>query len=173
MGVEICFMNSLDFVKNRIASGMTNGMEHNKYDVFGKLPSYILPNILESMGIKQEGNDYKYKIANNIDVTLSYNPDTDFEYFTMKRCICDGTIAFIEDLIIDCIENVVYIKTVNKEKITDNFLDFGHKHDIHYTIGDFIFGSEHDEKFAPDDKRWMQDRFTIFLPIKFEYKLKE
>ena len=41
--------------------------------------------------------------------------------------------------------------------------------EITYTIGDIVVVNETDEKFAPADKKWMQDRTVVMIPLIYDY----
>ena len=92
-------MKSLDYIKQRISDGTTgltdcnyeSMTEINTIDIFEKLmKSRNLQN-----GITVGTNEHK--IAN-----ISYDPNSDFNYFTMSRNINDGTLIF--DLEAFCIK---------------------------------------------------------------------
>lgn len=84
-------------MKDRIASGLCNGMENNIYRNIYEVPFLNIRNNLQSR-IPWYDNMIKFKLYGNTDdfsdemnVTVRYNPDAKFEYFTMERCKCDGT----------------------------------------------------------------------------------
>lgn len=97
---------SLEFVKERIASGQCNGMENNKYE------SMIEQDIRELFTVitcTKDGTiliDVPYLKGDKpyFNVIIKHDPDADFEYFTMQRCNCDGTFVFFQDLMGECIE---------------------------------------------------------------------
>ena len=101
--------------------------------------------------------------------SIIYNPNAEFEYFTMERCCCDGTLSFFNFLTDDIIHSLAKGETHNKKKEPDDNKNDLYAYDRIYEIGDFVFGEEHNERFATDDKPWMKSRFTVFLPIKMEF----
>lgn len=66
-----------------------------------------------------------------------------FEYFTMERCICDGTLIFIEELIEKVLLKVIQIQTVNNDKIPEDFNRNPFNYDILYTVGNFVICDEY------------------------------
>ena len=164
---------SLEFVKDRIRSGGTNGMENTKYNwMEEQIPFEVLK---ESLQLAITGSilcnqTFKYNILNKgtLKVKLIYNPDVEYDYFTIQRCLSDGTYAHLYELMEICVENIINFKTYFKSvKIPKDLSE----HTIIYTIGDFVLASETDrEKFKTEDKPWLDCRFTAMLPIKFEIK---
>lgn len=161
---------SLDFVKQRIASGKCNGMENNKYD------SMIEQNALDMFkrfgffrdDVMSRTKKYTTEdMKSSFTVTFIYDPDADFEYFTMERCNCDGTFIFFNELIGRCIDKIANLKTYNIRKDIPEDLD---GYSIIYTVGDFVLAEEFGNEFVTEEKLWMQSRFTVMLPIKFEIK---
>lgn len=162
---------SLEFIKERIRSGETNGMENNKYDwMKEQIPFEVLK---ESLKLAITGSilcdqTFEYNILNKgtLNVKLIYNPDVEYDYFTMQRCSSDGTYAHLYELMGICVENIINLKTYFKSVRIPKDLS---EHTIIYTIGDFVLASETDrEKFKTEDKPWLDCRFTAMLPIKFE-----
>ena len=104
-------MKSLDYIKQRISDGTTgladcnyeSMTEVNTIDIFEKLmKSRNLQN-----GITVGTNEHK--IAN-----ISYNPSSDFNYFTMSRNINDGTLIFDLEAMQDVLYKVLSCQTYNK-----------------------------------------------------------
>ena len=159
---------SLEFVKERIASGQCNGMEGNKYESMiehdtrelFKNTHYSKDNDLVLANIPYHKDNKSY-----FNVIIKYNPDADFEYFTMQRCICDGTFVFFQDLMNECVNKIIHLKTCNVNKTIPKDLTGC---SIVYTIGDFVLAEEFSNEFATNRKPWMKSRFTAMLPIKFE-----
>lgn len=158
---------SLEFVKERIASGQCNGMENNKYK------SMIEQDIRELFGIVKYTKDgtiladvpYLKGDKPYLNVIIKRDPDADFEYFITQRCNCDGTFGLFQDLMNECINKMLNLKTcsVNK-KIPKDLTGYS----IIYTVGDFVLAEEFGDEFATKEKPWMQSRFTAMLPIKFD-----
>lgn len=114
-------------------------------------------------------HSYKMK-SDSIDgdyftLTVDYNENTDFSYFTMERCYCDGTFAFYQELIKHILLKLLDLNTYDKRvDIPDNL----YGHEVKYTVGDFVLTHEYGSKFATEEKPWMKSRFSVMLPIKFE-----
>lgn len=164
---------SLEFIKERIRSGGTNGMENNKYDwMKEQTPFEVLKESLKLATIDSAlcSQTFEYEILNKdkFKMKIIYNPDAEYNYFTMQRCSSDGTYAHLYELMEICVENIINLKTYFKSaKVPEDLSG----HTIIYTIGDFVLASEIDrEKFKTEDKPWLDCRFTAMLPIKFEIK---
>lgn len=173
---------SLNFVKNRITSGFCNGMENNHYEYMQEI------NLLEALQyypklFSDDKNVYEYTLSDvtmtdtdlkgNIEIWVKYDPDADFEYFTMERCRTDGTLSFFSDLIAKVINKVLVFQTYNKEKIPDDYDINPFSYKVKYVIGNPVISIEHGEKFATEEKPWMLDRFSAMLPIKMNFERKQ
>ena len=158
---------SLEFVKERIASGQCNGMENNKYT------SMIEQDIRELFNVVNYTKDgtiladvpYLKRDKPYFNVVIKRDPDADFEYFTMQRCNCDGTFIFFQDLMNECINKMLNLKTCNVNKEIPKDLT---GYSIVYTVGDFVLAEEFCNEFSTKEKPWMKSRFTAMLPIKFD-----
>ena len=172
---------SLDFAKKRIATGECNGMENNNYDTMFECNSLeIINNMYGSFLWKDDVCKYTLDIQENeqegeIEITIKYDPDAEFEYFTMERCVNDGTLYFFEDLFFNIINKIYGYQglTYNVEKVPSDFLDNPFNYNLKYTIGNFVCGTENSYSFATEDKPWMTCRFTAMLPIKMEFVRKQ
>ena len=157
-------MNSLEFVKQRIADGLT-GMNLDDFESIGEYNTLeILSEYLDKNG------EYKAIFTENgfekFTIILKVDTDANFDYFTMKSCRCDGTMMFYNQLMVDCLNTILSCGTYPKNiEIPE---DLSNKTFI-YTVGNFVLGDEYDEhKFGTEEKPWMYSRFTAMLPIKFE-----
>lgn len=164
---------SLEFVKNRIENGDTN-LNISDYD------SLYQVNLLEILKNTNNDNIAKYlsegvrATKGDLEYTIKYEPNCDYEYFTMSRCNCDGTLMFYNDLCYKALNKVLNAETCKDGVMTYKIYNKIEDYTIEYIIGDFVFGDEYDElKFKTEEKPWMYSRFTVMLPIKFELKLKE
>ena len=159
---------SSEFIKNRIESEIAYGFDNTHFE---SLTEYNSKDVFKNFHIfTDDKTETKliYKLGDDkadLEMDIIYNPDADFEYFTMERCRCDGTLLFIQELMEKCVEKIIRLQTCNKEKQLPSDLS-GHK--ITYTVGDFVVGTEHGEQFSTKEKPWMLERFTIMLPIKFD-----
>lgn len=158
---------SLEFVKERITSGRCNGMENNKYK------SMIEQDVRELfIGINYTKEvtilaDIPYLKGDKpcFNIIIKHDPDADFEYFTTQRCNCDGTFVFFQDLMSECIDKMIHLKTCNVNKEIPKDLT---GYSIIYTVGDFVLEEEFGDEFATKEKPWMRSRFAVMLPIKFD-----
>lgn len=100
-----------------------------------------------------------------IRIHVNYNTTEDFEYFTYSSIRHDGTMLFIKEAIDDCMSKVLSGRTynANKQAPFDGCT-------INYTIGNFVVLNEYGERFSTKEKPWMQQRTTVFLPIKYEIR---
>lgn len=159
---------SLEFVKERITSGQCNGMEDNKYEFMIEQNTLEMFRKFDFFKANDTSRIMRFGIKNSkplFNVIIKYDPNADFEYFTMQRCNCDGTFVFFQDLMTECINKMVNLKTCNANKtIPKGLTDYS----IIYTVGDFVLAEEFGYEFATKEKPWMQSRFTAMLPIKFD-----
>lgn len=158
---------SLEFVKERIASGQCNGMENNKYE---SMIEQDIRELFTVVNYTKNGTilvDVPYLKGDKpyFNVIIKHDPDADFEYFTMQRCNCDGTFVFFQDLMGECIDKMIHLKTCNVNKEIPKDLT---GYSIIYTVGDFVLAEEFGDEFATKEKPWMHSRFTAMLPIKFD-----
>lgn len=170
---------SIEFVKKIIQSGRCNGMENNAYkymnevnftqiikgmrDADGNLIKFINDTAHAEIPLvnKESGKEFK------LNINITYNPNAEFDYFTTESCVCDGTLVFIHDLMVDVINKLTPFGTCGKipKEAEDNLENY----DIHYTVGDFVVGEEYGKQFATKEQPWLQCRFTVMLPIKCEF----
>lgn len=170
---------SLNFIKNRIESGMCSGMNISDYKNafefnFIDFINICNENIKKSFCNNQfttimsgECNGIEGKSAN----IIVFDPDADFEYFTMESCSCDGTLLFMNELMEDVLSKIFGVRTYNTQTIPTGALENIWNYDIKYTVGNFVLNNENG-KFGTEEKPWMQSRFTAMLPIKCEWILK-
>lgn len=160
---------SLEYIKKRISSPGTRFSDRNMSN------AYVIPlkqfmkfdesNLKVCKYIFQENSHEFAFLANFI-----YGSNADYEYFTSKVCIHDGTLLFVNETIRNCIDNILYVKTYN---ITKGFPKELNGAEFTYTIGDIVVVNEYDEydsKFAPPEKPWLQERTTVMIPLIYSYK---
>jgi hypothetical protein len=127
-----------------------------------------------SDGVKKSFKDNKFSFTlkdadeKQSNFEIIYDPDCEFEYFTMETCISDGTLYFGYNLMTEILEKIFRLKTVNKEKLPVDIQENLYDYDIRYTVGNFVFGDEHGD-FGTDEKPWLHSKFTMMLPIKCEF----
>lgn len=169
---------SLDFVRNRIASGVCNGMENNKYESMQQLD---LLDVLKNYhnNITFDGKNVYTRFLNittvtgsagDIEIQVKYDPDAEFEYFTMERCRCDGTLFFFYELVAKVLSKVFTLGTYNKKKVPSDYNNNPFAYKVKYTIGNLIATIEHGNDFATKEKPWLLDRFSIMLPIAMDFE---
>lgn len=95
------------------------------------------------------------------DVSISFDSNADFYYFTSESCIHDGTVYFIRETMDRCVRKVCLAQTYNK-----NIGEPENGDNIQYIVGNFVVLTEYDGDFVPADKPWMRERTTVLLPLK-------
>ena len=89
---------SLEFVKQRIATGECNGIENNKWERLNEIPFTNIYNFdTEEKCTLPYVCEYMYIVDNKekcFNIILNYNPEAEFQYFSTSQCICDGTLMF-------------------------------------------------------------------------------
>ena len=173
-------MKSTEFVKERIANKFANvPLQDDATFTELRFDDYIKINTTEEFQKGFVDNRYQIKyentkaIVNGKEVTgdiianILYDENADFEYFTMERCTCDGTLIFMDELIEKVFLKVIRIQTVNNEKVPDGFDENPFLYDLEYTVGNFVICDEYGD-FGTEEKPWLRSRFTVMLPIKFD-----
>ena len=165
--------NSLNFIKERINSGetdliLTDYESLEQVDLLNWLKEGNNEQVIEwlSYGISTQRGDFSS--------TIKYDPNCEYDYFTMSQCCCDGTLMFYNELCSKVLNKAIGMETGKKDVMTDEVYTNIKDYTIEYVIGDFVFGHEYDlEKFKTNEKPWIHSRFTVMLPIKFDIKLKQ
>lgn len=98
-----------------------------------------------------------------IHVTVDFDPNADFDYYTSAVVVHDGTLMFVLEAIEKCLIKVATAQTYCLKSRAPKSGD-----SIHYTIGNAVVLNEYGDQFAPPEKPWMQERTTVLLPIKYE-----
>lgn len=160
-------MKSLDYIKQRISDGDT-GLSKCKYESMVEFnPVDIFEKMYESRALETGitvGNS-DYQAAN-----ICYDPEADFNYFSMSRNANDGTLIFDFEAMQDVLCKVLSCQTYNKAVLTEvpDDEEYFNTHHFKYTIGDIVLCQEYGDEFATEEKPWMKRRTTALLPIKFE-----
>ena len=160
---------SLDFVNQRIKSGLVSGISKDiKFDSMSEVNFLEFCRERNIIDKDKTYREIKCKVVDREEYMtqiIQYNPDADFQYFTMARCRCDGTMLFYLDLMLECIDNMLEFHTWCKEvEIPKELIGVTLK----YTVGDFVLAEEFGDQFTTTEKPWMRSRFTVMLPIKCE-----
>ena len=170
---------SLDFVLNTIKSGRCNGMNIKDFQksyehCFGDMFQYIKTDSGEQVAVD---NTLKLNISGNIEdlknlnmnVTIVYDPNTEYSYFTTEVCTCDGTLAFMDQLMFKILDKLMKVGTYDSSIAPKDFEKHFFDYDLIYTVGDFVLNEQYGEKFATKEKPWMESQFIAMLPIKCEF----
>ena len=155
---------SLEYIKKRLEEGNCRNMPLEEFE-----DMYVIP--FKSYFLEGRGEYQIIAITKENDgilADLTYAPDAEFNYFITESCVCDGTLAFMHDLMTNILKKIGQLKTCYApalEGISQEEFNSGN-YMIHYEVGDFVANSYIIE--PPDkDKLWMCDRFTVMLPVKF------
>lgn len=160
-------MKSLEYVKQRIAEGNTGLSDCNYESMIEYSPVDIFEEIY---GKGSWGNGIGIGSENNKIADIYYDPDAEFNYFTMNRNTNDGTLLFDFEAMKNVLDNVLSCSTYNKTVMAEvpNDREYINTHHYKYTIGDIVLCQEYGDKFATEEKPWMRRRTTALMPIKFE-----
>lgn len=165
-------MKSLNFIKSRIKSGYCNGM---RIDDYKSVYEYDFSNFIKTCSPKIQscfkGNTCMITLKaeqGEINVTINYDPNAEFEYFTMESCRCDGTLIFMQELMERILFKLFQIKTVNSETTPKDIQENLWSYNLEYVVGNFVLNQEFGD-FGTEEKPWMQLRFTAMLPIKCKW----
>lgn len=165
-------MNSLKYIIKRIESGETS-LSDIRWDKLGKM-NFKDAFYLTYHSDFSECNKSEVKTpGGDLIAEFIYNPDTEYNYFATERSTHDGTFLFIGETIKRLVQKLFSCGTYNKNVMKnipapEEDPDFYNTHHLKYTFGDVVLGTEFDGDFVPKDKKWMRERTTAMLPIKFE-----
>lgn len=165
---------SLELVKKRIASGVCNGMENDKYEHmneidFPTIASKIRFNELVEVSENLWETKLPFENGKTTGISVKYNPNAQFDYFSTESCRCDGTFLFDIELCEKVFINVLSGESCYIPKKPKDADEKPCNYDISFEVGDFVFAEEYGEQFATKDKPWMKSRFTVALPIKCDF----
>lgn len=157
---------SLEFCKTRASNPEISCFSDRNWDNAKEVD--ILPFINEYLG------DHRYYELKGLDldnkelhfnVSITIDPDGEFDYFTSDSFISDGTLLFEGEAIHKLINRVLLSKTYNKD-----YSPPVNGCNVCWTIGNIIILHEFDGDWIPEDKKWMDMRTTILLPLKYVCK---
>ena len=169
-------MKSLEFVRERIKNGYCSNMKMKDFNNMSEhsFMDFLAYYYAENLYPLFKNNILEYEISGECGgekgsrkISVEYNPDSKFEYFTMEQCVCDGTLMFLDSLKCNIMQKLLRSETYNKETIPSNYISNVWDYDIKYSVGDFVVNSEYGD-FGTEEKPWMHIRFTVMLPIKCE-----
>lgn len=148
---------SLDFVKQRYGNAdWTQAIECDARDRFNYALRNTIPNIDFEKSILRAESDGKH-----YDVHFHFDPDADFDYYTIEQSVNDSTLAFAVELFKKAVAKVISLQTCYKP------YEHGDFEEVYWTIGNFIYLGETCE---PQGKPWLTYRMTVLLPLKMEVK---
>ena len=161
-------MKSLDYIKQRISDG-TTGLTDCNYESMTEVNTVdIYEKIYDARNL-EHGLTLKSIIDERKCAEVYYDPNADFNYFTMCRNSNDGTLMFDLEAMKYVLTKVLACQMYNKAVISEPVdMDFFNTHYFKYTVGDIVLCQEYSEEFSTKEKPWMMRRSTALLPIKFE-----
>lgn len=152
---------SFDFIKQRARQccgeiDWTQAVENEARYIFNRVLGDKIPGIdLEKSILRVESDGKHY------DVHFHFDPDADFDYYTVEESVNDSTMAFAAELFKKIAAKVISLQTCYKPYEHGNF------EEIYWTIGNFVYLGETCE---PQGKPWLTYRMTVLLPLKMEVK---
>lgn len=157
---------SLEFCKTRASNPEISCWSNRNWDNAKELD--VLPFINECLGdLRQYHLSGLYLDDEELqyDISFTIDPNGEFDYFTSDSFMSDGTLLFEGESIHKLINRVLWLRTYNK-----NYGIPVNGCNVCYTIGNIVILHEFDGDWVPEDKKWMDMRTTILLPLKCVYK---
>lgn len=154
---------SLKFTMERISSGIFVGLENIETE---KIKQISYPAIVKHKKLENE-LDFGGK---TMRISVSYNPEADFDYLASERCCCDGTLAFAMELCEQILIKLLIGKSCYEPKKPKELDEKPWDYDVEFEVGDFVFAEEYGEQFSTKDKPWINSRFTVMLPVKYDFR---
>lgn len=169
---------SLEFVKKRITSGVCNGMENNEYEHINEIDFLaIVRKIQFNELVEVFENLWKTKLlfdnGKTAEISVKYNPNAQFDYFSTESCCCDGTLLFGVELCKKIFIKILSGQSCYIPKKPKDAEQYPYNYDIAFEVGNFVFAEEYGKQFATKEKPWLQSRFTVMLPIKCDFVEKQ
>lgn len=157
---------SLEFCKTRASNPNISCYANRDWSEARELD---ISNILDTMLEAKRQYVLTWKTDDETDVKynvfITVNPNADFDYFTSESYLSDGTTLFFGESLQRLLKKVLFLQTYNKNLGTPV-----NGCNIHWTIGNYVYLNEFDGDWISEDKKWMDMRTTILLPLKIEYK---
>lgn len=166
---------SLEFAKKRIASGECGGMENDKFKHMNEVNFHLITeNFQFNECVKASDNLWEVEFLVNgtdkkVKLLVKHNPDAEFDYISIKRCCCDGTLCFFVGLCKEILEKIFSRQSICMPKIPKDIEESPENYDISFEVGNFVFAEEYGKQFATEEKPWMNCRFTAMLSIKCDF----
>ena len=162
--------NSINFIKNKISNDQTNKMPVDGWDnaeVLNPIKQYmrLLPDLEESLEKKSEFTLVADCDKGKSKITVKYDPNSEFDYFSTRSITHDGTLLFTLDAIEELLLRPFKLATMPKDSGINqsNFFEF----DYQYTVGDIVLHRDFGMKNI-NGNHWHGETDTIVLPIKFK-----
>lgn len=165
---------SLEFVKKRIASGVCNGMENNKYEHMSEIDFPVIARKIRfNECVEISENLWKIKIpfenGKTTEISVKHNLNAKFDYFSTEVRRCDGTLIFAVELCEKIFSKILTGRSCYTPKMPKGAEEKPYNYDIVFEVGNFVFAEEYGEQFATKEKPWLKERVTVMLPIRSEF----
>lgn len=154
---------SLDFVKERITSGLFKGIDVNSLSSMRERDFLDCCNFILTAPLPDEWR-IETETGDKLNVRLKYDTEAKFAYVTSASLICDGTLFYME-LYKDIVQKLFEAATCNAMIGYPSKLNGA---TIQYTVGNFVIASQFSNNFTTDERPWFRERQIVMLPIKYE-----
>ena len=168
-----CMNKSVKYIEDRIIN-TPNSINipisgWDKAIVFNPIEQYLclLPELKSCFISDKEFSVVLISNNDKINITIEYNSDVEFDYFTTITTTHDGTLFFIEEAIQELLIKLLKLETHAKNKITSEFIENPFNYNVKYTIGDIIMHTDYGMKNINGNKIHGETN-NIVLPIKFD-----
>lgn len=141
-------------------------MEYNKKTMTFNTEEWLERFI--GMTLQQNEIGINPKELNIRNIKYKKNVENDYEYHIIRSTTCDGTMMFLDELILDTIGEMCVSASYYKNKPPVNIEEVER---INYEIGNIKVTEEH-EDFGTEEKPWLHTRWIISIPVRTEYVYK-
>ncbi len=165
---------SVEFIKNRIINNpeFLFGMPINGWEdaiIFSPIKTYQQ----HILNMEIVNDTFMFILRGRLEngftgetkITIHYDPNEEYEYFTSKKITYDGTCMFLEECIIDILNRPLTLQTYDKTKVDDDFLVNPFNYNIKYTIGDIVVHRDFGMKNINNCNMYGETDIAV-LPIK-------
>lgn len=161
-------MKSLNFIKERIASGNTS-LSDSQFESMTEVDTLMVFKGMYEDGFP-ENDGLQIFSGDALMGEVIYDADADFNCFFTSVNLNDGTLMFDLMAMKDVIHKVLSCQTYNSAVLTDvpSGSEWFNMHYLKYTIGNIVLGCEYSDDFGSKEKPWLTKRSSAMLPIKFE-----
>ena len=151
---------SFDFCIEKVQDPGRSTIADRDYSEAFEVPLYTVFEYFKDKKVLNLGDE-------SLSVTITYDPDADFQYFTNVSSTHDGTLMFVIDNMVACLNKVLHLETYYSPAGCPKNFDGA---EIYYTVGNFVVCNEYGEQFATKEKPWIEERTTVMLPIAYSFR---